>query len=427
MLVDAGAAEVHVRISSPPGRVAVLLRHRHGRRGRARRRPPLGRGDARADRGDLAPLPLARGDAVGHAPAGGIGVPCVLHARVPDRRSGRRQHQDAFRGPPRRASRSLEAARGIAGADLRRRRGVACDCRRDRRPPPRRRRPRPPRPASRVLSARSPVSSRSTTGACWPRPRTRSARSSCWGGAVTGCAGAEPTSPHTASTTSSRPEPSRSSSSTTSPPTRSTSSRWRSWSKARPTSAALPAARSWAARRRSSPGSTVSPRSTSAAPPSGSSTVTAWSTARGSRPATSSSVSPRRESTRTASRSCGASSATRRSTRTCSCRRPGSTSTTFGLCGPVPTCERSRTSPAAASPATWPEPCRTASAPSSIPVPGSGPRCSRGSRRTASPRTSCAASSTSGSATARSFPLPMSGADDSVIGTIVHGSGVAWE
>ena len=51
------------------GRLAVLLRHRHGRRGRARRRAPLGRGDARADRRDLAPLPLARGHAVGDAPA----------------------------------------------------------------------------------------------------------------------------------------------------------------------------------------------------------------------------------------------------------------------------------------------------------------------------------------------------------------------
>ena len=41
-------------------RLAVLLRHRHGRRGRARRGAPLGRGDARAHRRDLAPLPLAR-------------------------------------------------------------------------------------------------------------------------------------------------------------------------------------------------------------------------------------------------------------------------------------------------------------------------------------------------------------------------------
>ena len=47
MLFDAGAAEVHVRISSPPGRLAVLLRDRHGRRGRARRGAPLGGGDAR--------------------------------------------------------------------------------------------------------------------------------------------------------------------------------------------------------------------------------------------------------------------------------------------------------------------------------------------------------------------------------------------
>ena len=48
-------------------RLAVLLRHRHGRRGRARRRAPLGRGDARARRRDEPPLPLARRDAVGDA------------------------------------------------------------------------------------------------------------------------------------------------------------------------------------------------------------------------------------------------------------------------------------------------------------------------------------------------------------------------
>ena len=47
------------------GRLAVLLRDRHGRRGRARRRAPLGRGDARARRRDLAPLPLGRRHAGG--------------------------------------------------------------------------------------------------------------------------------------------------------------------------------------------------------------------------------------------------------------------------------------------------------------------------------------------------------------------------
>ena len=45
------------------GRLAVLLRDRHGRRGPARRRAPLGRGDARAHRRDVAPLPLGRGHA----------------------------------------------------------------------------------------------------------------------------------------------------------------------------------------------------------------------------------------------------------------------------------------------------------------------------------------------------------------------------
>ena len=41
-------------------RLAVLLRDRHGRRGAARCGAPVGRADARADRRELAALPLAR-------------------------------------------------------------------------------------------------------------------------------------------------------------------------------------------------------------------------------------------------------------------------------------------------------------------------------------------------------------------------------
>ena len=68
-------------------RVAVLLRDRHGRRGRARGVAPIGRGDARADRRDLAPLPLARRHAVGDEAARRLGLPRLLHPRVPDERS----------------------------------------------------------------------------------------------------------------------------------------------------------------------------------------------------------------------------------------------------------------------------------------------------------------------------------------------------
>ena len=61
MLFDAGATEVHVRVSSPPVDRPVLLRHRPRRRGRADRADAHGRGGARAHRRDLARLPLARG------------------------------------------------------------------------------------------------------------------------------------------------------------------------------------------------------------------------------------------------------------------------------------------------------------------------------------------------------------------------------
>ena len=47
MVRDAGAREVHLRISSPPTAVALLLRHRHADASRAHRVEPLGRGDRR--------------------------------------------------------------------------------------------------------------------------------------------------------------------------------------------------------------------------------------------------------------------------------------------------------------------------------------------------------------------------------------------
>ena len=95
MLFDAGAAEVHVRDLLAADRLALLLRDRHGRRGAARRRAPLGRGDARADRRHLAPLPLARGDAGVDAAAGGVGLPRLPHPRLPDAGARRAELREA--------------------------------------------------------------------------------------------------------------------------------------------------------------------------------------------------------------------------------------------------------------------------------------------------------------------------------------------
>ena len=89
MLHSGGAAEVHVRISSPP----VVS--------------PCFYGIDMADEDELAAahrsveemrehvdatslcLPLARRDAVGDPPAGGVGLPRLLHAPLPDRRAAR--------------------------------------------------------------------------------------------------------------------------------------------------------------------------------------------------------------------------------------------------------------------------------------------------------------------------------------------------
>ena len=147
----------------------------------------------------------------------------------------------------------LRSQRAAGGADVRRRRRLARDRRRGRRPPARRGR----RHAhAGVVGASAPlrVSTRSTTSGCSPRRPTRSARSSSSPGEPASCAGAAPTSRRTGSTTCSRPGPTRCSSSTTSRRTRSTRSRSSSSSRAPPTCAARPAARSWAARRPSCPG-----------------------------------------------------------------------------------------------------------------------------------------------------------------------------
>ena len=89
MLREAGALEVHVRISSPPVQLAVLLRHRLRHPGRAARQRAGQRGHPPLDRRRLARLRLAgrpdRRDRAAADPA----VPGLLRRRVPDRAAGR--------------------------------------------------------------------------------------------------------------------------------------------------------------------------------------------------------------------------------------------------------------------------------------------------------------------------------------------------
>ncbi len=73
MVRDAGAREVHLRISSPPTAVALLLRHRHADAARAHRVEPLRRRDRPLRHGRLARLPVARGDARGRRRVRAVG------------------------------------------------------------------------------------------------------------------------------------------------------------------------------------------------------------------------------------------------------------------------------------------------------------------------------------------------------------------
>ena len=84
MLFEAGAAEVHVRVSAPPVDRPVLLRDRPGRRGRDDREHADGRADPRAHRRHLARLPLAGGARGLDAPAAERPLPRLPHAGLPD-------------------------------------------------------------------------------------------------------------------------------------------------------------------------------------------------------------------------------------------------------------------------------------------------------------------------------------------------------
>ena len=97
MLRDAGAAEVHVRISSPPVDLAVLLRHRPGERGRDDRLPATVE-EIREEIGatSLAYLSLEGLQAATERPAAEP-LPRLPHPRVPDRRA-RGGREAALRG-----------------------------------------------------------------------------------------------------------------------------------------------------------------------------------------------------------------------------------------------------------------------------------------------------------------------------------------
>ena len=96
LLFEAGAQEVHVRISVAADRLAVLLRDRFRGRGAARRVVAHSRGGAGADRRDVARVHLARGCPGGDDEARKRVLPSLLHADVSDARARR---QDAREVP----------------------------------------------------------------------------------------------------------------------------------------------------------------------------------------------------------------------------------------------------------------------------------------------------------------------------------------
>ena len=115
MLREAGAAEVHIRISSAPVTLALLLRHRLRDPRRAHRDRHGRGGHPRQPRRGQPRVHLARRDGRRHQPAARAALHGVLHRGVPDRPPGL--------GPPRQAL--AGAARAAAGG--RERPGAAAD------------------------------------------------------------------------------------------------------------------------------------------------------------------------------------------------------------------------------------------------------------------------------------------------------------
>ncbi len=109
MLFDSGAAEVHVRVSSPPVVSPCFYGIDLATRGRDDRRARDRRGRARGDRRDLARLPLARGPPGRDAPAGVGALPRLPDARLPDAAADRHR-EAALRA---RAGRSAHVTRSV--------------------------------------------------------------------------------------------------------------------------------------------------------------------------------------------------------------------------------------------------------------------------------------------------------------------------
>ena len=97
-LREAGATEVHLRITCPPLQVAVLLRHRHAHAPGADRRRPHGRGDRRLRRRPTR-WATCRSTAWSRPPAASKErvLPGVLRRRVPDRGPRRRRASSCWR------------------------------------------------------------------------------------------------------------------------------------------------------------------------------------------------------------------------------------------------------------------------------------------------------------------------------------------
>ena len=120
MLFDAGAAEVHVRVSSPPvvspcfygidmaDEDELAAAHRSVEEMRS------------PHRRDLAALPLGRGHAGGDAASGGLGLPRLLHAGLPDARPAAAPRSSASRSPRPRPAAAAAGRRRSSSAGTRR-------------------------------------------------------------------------------------------------------------------------------------------------------------------------------------------------------------------------------------------------------------------------------------------------------------------
>ncbi len=131
-------------------------------------------------------------------------------------------------------------------------------------------------------------------------------------------------------------------------------------------------------------------------------------------------------SMRTGSRSCAGSWVRRRSTPTCSYRRPGSTSTTSARSALAQTCARSRMSRAEESSGTSRACCRAGWARSSIRPPGSVPRSSTGSPTNGVAEEELRRVFNIGIGYCAVIPPGDARDGDLVIGHVVAGGGVIW-